>query len=67
MYVLCILTYYVFVLLIQLPLPGYGMGRLIKLRERITIKDGVNKVKEHIGVPHVRLALARKAGLSKQV
>ena len=43
------------------------MGRIVQLKDRITIENAVEKIKEHLGIPHVRLALARKAALSKQV
>eukprot|EP00794_Sanderia_malayensis_P014312 gene14312-15801_t len=51
----------------KLPLSGYGMGRIIQLNTRITIEDVINKVKQHLGIPHLRLAIARKASLQKKV
>lgn len=59
---------YIFhVLSIQLPLPGYGMGRTVQLKEKITIEDAIARVKKHLEIPHLRLALARKTTLSKKV
>lgn len=39
--------------------PTIGSGRKCKLSTAITIKDVVEKIKTHIGIPHVRLALAK--------
>ena len=43
------------------------MGRLLKLQEAITIEDCVSRVKKHLEIPFVRLALARKASMTKKV
>uniref|UniRef100_A0A8C4NEJ2 NIF3-like protein 1 n=2 Tax=Eptatretus burgeri TaxID=7764 RepID=A0A8C4NEJ2_EPTBU len=38
-------------------LPNTGMGRLCQFKEPMSIKDAVQRVKEHLGLPLVRLAL----------
>jgi len=43
------------------------MGRIVQLKERSTIEKAAEKIKQHLGIQHVRLALARKAALSKQI
>ena len=52
---------------IKLPLSGYGMGRIVQLDEAVTIEDAVSRIKKHLEISHVRLALARKASLQKRV
>lgn len=41
----------------QPPLPGHGQGRLSVLDRPITVATAVEKVKSHLGLKHVRLAL----------
>ncbi|EFX87532.1 hypothetical protein DAPPUDRAFT_43076 [Daphnia pulex] len=43
------------------PIPGSGMGRLIRLSEPITINRVVELVKTHLKLQHVRLATAGNA------
>ncbi|XP_046655454.1 NIF3-like protein 1 isoform X1 [Daphnia pulicaria] len=43
------------------PIPGSGMGRLIRLSEPITINRVVELVKSHLKLQHVRLATAGNA------
>ena len=43
------------------------MGRLLKLQQEITIEDCVSRVKKHLEISFVRLALARKASMTKKV
>ncbi|XP_076050825.1 NIF3-like protein 1 isoform X2 [Oratosquilla oratoria] len=43
------------------PRPGYGMGRLCTLEAPITPAEAVAKVKKHLGLEHVRIALSPKA------
>uniref|UniRef100_UPI00358ECCE3 NIF3-like protein 1 n=1 Tax=Myxine glutinosa TaxID=7769 RepID=UPI00358ECCE3 len=38
-------------------LPNTGIGRLCQFKEPMSIKDAVQRVKEHLGLPLVRLAL----------
>lgn len=51
--------------LLQHPAVGYGMGRKGKLAAPITIHEAVNKVKAHLGLPHVRVALAKNSDMCK--
>ncbi|XP_057883847.1 NIF3-like protein 1 [Melospiza georgiana] len=46
------------ILLLQKPLlPHTGMGRLCTLSEPLSLSDTVERIKGHLGLPHVRLAL----------
>ncbi|KAK7076166.1 NGG1 interacting factor [Halocaridina rubra] len=42
----------------QTPIPGHGTGRKCDLKSPITIREAVNKVKCHLKLPYIRLALA---------
>ncbi|XP_065200996.1 NIF3-like protein 1 isoform X2 [Planococcus citri] len=44
-----------------------GLGRMCTLKNEITIQEAVEKLKCHIDVPHVQLALARKATLEHKI
>ncbi|XP_078679845.1 NIF3-like protein 1 isoform X2 [Branchiostoma floridae x Branchiostoma belcheri] len=39
------------------PLPGAGMGRLVTLDDPVTLSDLLSRVKTHLGLNHVRLAV----------
>nr|CAD7454950.1 unnamed protein product [Timema tahoe] len=41
-----------------IPVSGHGTGRLCVLKKPISILEAVERVKKHIGIPYVRLALA---------
>ncbi|CAL8285191.1 unnamed protein product [Merluccius merluccius] len=41
----------------QPPLPGHGQGRLSALEEPVTVATAVEKMKSHLGLKHLRLAL----------
>nr|CAD7440075.1 unnamed protein product [Timema bartmani] len=41
-----------------IPVAGHGTGRLCVLKKPISILEAVERVKKHIGIPYVRLALA---------
>lgn len=43
--------------LLNIPVQGYGMGRIVTLTEPITAAVLVERVKSHTGLPYVRLAL----------
>ncbi|KAK3892014.1 hypothetical protein Pcinc_004139 [Petrolisthes cinctipes] len=49
------------------PAIGYGMGRKGKLATPITMQEAVSKVKAHLGLPHVRVALAKSSNMFSQV
>ena len=42
-----------------------GIGRMCTLKNEISIQEAVDKLKQHINVPHIQLALARKVTLGK--
>ena len=42
----------------QIPLLGYGMGRVGQLHCPVTIDAAVAAIKSHLNLPHVRLAKA---------
>ena len=50
---------------LQPPIPEHGPGRLVKLNKPITIEEVVQRVKSHLNLQHVRLALA--VGASKGI
>lgn len=41
----------------------YGPGRICTLKQKISIEDAVQRVKERTGLEHVRLARARETGI----
>lgn len=49
----------------QVPIPGHGMGRKCTIASPMTIQEAVNRIKSYLGLPHVRLALARGVKLGK--
>lgn len=49
------------------PLLDTGMGRLCTLSESVSISTAVERVKLHLGLPHLRLALGRGKTLESSV
>jgi dinuclear metal center YbgI/SA1388 family protein len=49
------------------PLPGVGAGRVSDLETPIRIEDAVSRIKKHLKLTHVRLALANQCNLSSMV
>lgn len=49
------------------PLPGHGQGRLSVLLEPVTVAKAVEKMKSHLGLCHLRLALGTKRTLESPV
>ncbi|NWR94842.1 NIF3L protein, partial [Furnarius figulus] len=46
------------ILLLQKPLlPHTGMGRLCKLSEPVSLSDMIERIKHHLKLPHIRIAL----------
>lgn len=41
----------------QRPLPGHGQGRLSVLDQPVTVATAIQKMKSHLGITHLRLAL----------
>ncbi|XP_026170630.1 NIF3-like protein 1 [Mastacembelus armatus] len=49
------------------PLPGHGQGRLSVLDQRVTVAEAVQKMKVHLGLTHIRLALGSGQTLESSV
>lgn len=47
--------------------PNVGMGRLITLDNPITLRDAIEKVKSHIGLPHLRLGIGKNCTLGSAI
>ncbi|XP_044732843.1 NIF3-like protein 1 isoform X2 [Chrysoperla carnea] len=47
--------------------PNTGMGRICELANEMTLKEAVEKVKCHVGVPYLRLAIARGKSLESKI
>lgn len=47
--------------------PSIGMGRLVSLQSPITLKQAIENVKNHIGIPHLRVGVAKHKNLGKRV
>jgi dinuclear metal center YbgI/SA1388 family protein len=50
------------VALADVPLADTGMGRFAQLKQRISLDDALARVKQHLGLPHVRVARSLKRG-----
>ncbi|XP_075790422.1 NIF3-like protein 1 [Pelodiscus sinensis] len=56
------------IMLLQKPLLPYtGMGRLCTLSEPVSLSDLVERIKSHLKLPHIRLALGMGKTLESQV
>lgn len=53
-------------LLLQVPLPNYGMGRKLILNAPITLKDAIELTKKHLNLPHLRVAIKHGGSEGKQ-
>lgn len=51
-----LLTFYLFHFW-QPPLPGHGQGRISVLDQPVTVATAIQKMKSHLGLTHLRLAL----------
>lgn len=51
----------------KLPLPGHGQGRMSVLDQPVTIATAVEKMKTHLGLSHLRLALGAGQTLESSV
>uniref|UniRef100_A0A3P8Z484 NIF3-like protein 1 n=1 Tax=Esox lucius TaxID=8010 RepID=A0A3P8Z484_ESOLU len=49
------------------PLPGHGQGRLSVLDESITVATAIQRMKSHLGLNHLRLALGTQRNLESTV
>lgn len=49
------------------PLPGTGAGRRLELASPLTVGQAVARTKAHLGLPHLRLALANGATMESVV
>eukprot|EP01029_Cantina_marsupialis_P029135 TRINITY_DN779850_c0_g1_i1.p1 TRINITY_DN779850_c0_g1~~TRINITY_DN779850_c0_g1_i1.p1 ORF type:complete len:272 (+),score=76.15 TRINITY_DN779850_c0_g1_i1:91-906(+) len=45
--------------------PGCGIGRILKLKEECCLEDMIGRIKIHLKLPHVRLALAEGISTAK--
>ncbi|PRP74408.1 NIF3-like protein 1-like [Planoprotostelium fungivorum] len=50
-----------------LPVPATGQGRLVTLKEPATLKEMIDRIKRHLGIPHLRLALSETNSESDRV
>lgn len=51
----------------KLPVKGQGHGRLITLKENLTLKEVVERTKKHCGIQNLRLAVARGKDMGNYV
>ncbi|KAM6964248.1 NIF3-like protein 1 [Tautogolabrus adspersus] len=49
------------------PLPGHGQGRLSVLEQPVTVATAIQKMKSHLGLSHLRLALGSGQTLESSV
>lgn len=42
-----------------------GMGRLLTLKSPMTLKKAIEDIKSHIGIPHLRVGVAKNKTLGK--
>lgn len=47
-------------------LPHTGMGRLCTLSEPVSLSDIIKRIKSHLKLPHIRLAVGMGKTLGKQ-
>ncbi|XP_019865249.1 NIF3-like protein 1 isoform X2 [Aethina tumida] len=47
--------------------PHVGMGRVLVLEKPVTLKDAIDKVKKHVGLPHLRVGVAKHKGLESLI
>ena len=50
----------------DVPIPGHGAGRLMKIHEPIKLGQAVEIVKQRLNLKHVRLALAKGQNMGKK-
>lgn len=62
---LVLLHLYFYFYLVQVPLFEHGAGRRADLKESITIQEAISRVKTHLGLPHIRVAVAQGSELGK--
>lgn len=49
------------------PLPGHGQGRMSVLDQPVTVATAIEKMKSHLGMSHLRLALGQRQTLESSV
>lgn len=47
--------------------PDIGMGRYIILQETLSLKQVIDRIKDHIGIPYLRLGLAKGKNLDSEI
>jgi len=50
-----------------IPVEGTGQGRLVTLKEKVTLAELVQRVKKHLGLSHVRLALGSSTKSKEEI
>eukprot|EP01117_Protostelium_nocturnum_P005745 TRINITY_DN2070_c0_g1_i1.p1 TRINITY_DN2070_c0_g1~~TRINITY_DN2070_c0_g1_i1.p1 ORF type:complete len:429 (-),score=157.55 TRINITY_DN2070_c0_g1_i1:190-1332(-) len=50
----------------SLPVEGTGQGRLVTLKEPVKLTEMVQRIKKHLGLPHVRLATSELVANSEE-
>lgn len=43
-----------------------GTGRICTITESLTLQEAINKIKQHIGVPYLKLAIAKNKNKGKK-
>ena len=47
-------------------IPQVGAGRLLRLDSSFTLSESIDKVKQHLGLKHLRVAVANNADLGEK-
>ena len=47
-------------------IPQVGAGRLLRLESSFTLSESIDKVKQHLGLKHLRVAVANNADLGEK-
>ena len=47
-------------------IPQVGAGRLLRLESSFTLSEAIDKVKQHLGLKHLRVAVANNADLGEK-
>ncbi|XP_013385198.1 NIF3-like protein 1 isoform X2 [Lingula anatina] len=53
--------------LVKPPMPGFGMGRISKLSSPVTLDDAVTRVKQHLNLERVNLAIGAGCSLKSDI
>lgn len=47
--------------------PDFGAGRLCLISQKVTLQEAIESIKNHIGVPYLKLALAKNKNKGKAI